>query len=100
MDGDSDARTESPVWRLLAFSGFLLINLVSTSYVLEYGHRQVEKAVREAPPAKKDLARKGRALLRVPPAIFRSGQDYAKNPQALLDHRCQIGEVLEKLLAR
>jgi hypothetical protein len=83
MDGDSDARTESPVWRLLAFSGFLLINLVSTIYVLEYGHRQVEKAVREAPAA-----------------IFRSGQEYSPDPRALLEHRRRMGEVLEKLLGR
>ena len=60
----------------------------------------LEKAVREAPRAKKDLARKGSALLKVPPAIFKSGQDYVKDPQALLDHRRRIGEVLEKLLAR
>jgi hypothetical protein len=60
----------------------------------------LEKAVREVPRAKKDLARKGSALLKVPPAIFKSGQDYVKDPQALLDHRRRIGEVLEKLLAR
>jgi len=83
MDGDSDARTESPVWRLLAFSGFLLINLVSTIYVLEYGHRQDEKAVREAPPA-----------------IFRSSQEYSTDPRAPLNHRRRMEEVLEKHLAR
>jgi hypothetical protein len=62
--------------------------------------RLLERAVRQTPPAKKDLAKKGRALLQVPPSVFRSGQDYAKDPQALLDHRHRMGEVLEKLLAR
>ena len=62
--------------------------------------RLLERAVRQAPPAKEDLAKKGRALLQVPPSVFRSGQDCAQDPQALLDHRHRMGEVLEKLLAR
>jgi len=62
--------------------------------------RLLERAVRQAPPAKKDLAKKGHALLQVPPSVFRSGQDYTQDPQALLDHRHRGGEVLEKLLAR
>jgi len=62
--------------------------------------RLLEKAVREAPRAKKDLAKKGRALLSVPPAIFRSGQEYSPDPRALLEHRRRMGEVLEKLLGR
>jgi hypothetical protein len=62
--------------------------------------RLLEGAVRQAPPDKKDLAKKGRDLLQVPPSVFRSGQDYAQDPQALLDHRHRMGEVLEKLLAR
>ena len=62
--------------------------------------RLLENAVREARPAKKGWAKKGRALLDIPADIFRSGQDYAKDPRALLQHRRRIGEVLEKLLAR
>jgi hypothetical protein len=62
--------------------------------------RLLEKAVREAPPAMTDWAKKGRRLLNIPAAIFRSGQDYTKDPQVLLDHRRRIGEALEKLLTR
>jgi len=100
MYKEPETRTKSTLWRLLAFSGYFLIYLVSIIYAQEYGHRQVEKAVREAPRAKKDLAKKGRALLSVPPAIFRSGQEYSPDPRALLEHRRRMGEVLEKLLGR
>jgi hypothetical protein len=62
--------------------------------------RLLEKAVGEAPPAKRDLAKRGRALLKAPAAVFRSGRDYNKDPLALLGHRRQMGEALERLLAR
>ena len=61
--------------------------------------RLLERAVREAPPAKEKLARKGRALLNLPSAVFRNGQEFAKDPRALLDHRHRIGETLQGLLA-
>jgi hypothetical protein len=62
--------------------------------------RLLEKAVLEAPPAMRHWAEKGRGLLDIPAAIFRSGQDYNKDPRAVLDHRRRIGEALEKLLKR
>lgn len=61
--------------------------------------RMLEKAVQEVPPDKKELVKKGRALLDIPAAIFKSGQDYSKDPRTLLDYRHRVGEALEKLLA-
>jgi hypothetical protein len=62
--------------------------------------RLLEKAVREAPPEKRGLAKKARALLDIPAAVFRSGRDFARDPQILLEHRRRVGEILEKLLTR
>jgi len=59
--------------------------------------RLLEKAVQEAPPQKKKLAGQGRKLLRIPESLFRSGQDYSKNPKVLLEHRKKVAAVLERL---
>ncbi|MEW5900697.1 MAG: DUF4091 domain-containing protein, partial [Acidobacteriota bacterium] len=58
----------------------------------------LEKAVREAPPQKKKLAEKGRALLQIPAKIFRSGQDYSKDASVLLAYRSRLADLLERLL--
>jgi hypothetical protein len=58
----------------------------------------LEKAVNSAPSGKSQLAKQGRRLLNFPPELFRSGQDYTKDPKVLLNHRSKIAAVLEKLL--
>jgi hypothetical protein len=58
----------------------------------------LEKAVRNAPSGKSRLAEEGRRLLDFAPELFRSGQDYTKDPKVLLKHRNRIAAVLEKLL--
>ncbi len=60
--------------------------------------RLLEEAVREAPPAKKELAKRGQALLRIPGEVFTSGREYSKNPNTLLEYRRRIAETLEELL--
>jgi hypothetical protein len=58
----------------------------------------LEKAVRNAPSGKSRLAEEGRRLLDFAPELFRSGQDYTKDPKVLLKHRNRIAAILEKLL--
>jgi hypothetical protein len=60
--------------------------------------RHLENAVKEAPPAKKDLAKKGKAILRIPETIFSSGREYIQDPNVLFEYRRRIAELLEKLL--
>ena len=57
----------------------------------------LEKAVRTAPAARARLAEEGRRLLRFPADIFRSAQDYNKDPRRLLEHRLKIARVLNEL---
>jgi hypothetical protein len=58
----------------------------------------LEKAVENAASGKSRLAAEGRKLLDFPPELFRSGQDYTKDPKVLLKYRSRIADVLEKLL--
>lgn len=57
----------------------------------------LEKAVKNAGGARRKLAEEGRSLLHFPPDIFRSGQDYNKDPKVLLEHRMKIARVLDEL---
>jgi hypothetical protein len=57
----------------------------------------LEQAVKNAPPEKRELAEQGRKLLDLPGDIFKSGQEYTKDPKILLDYRKKIAELLEKL---
>lgn len=59
----------------------------------------LEEAVKKAAPGKEKLAEKGRKLLDLPESLFKSGQEYTKDPQDLLEYRKKIAEVLEKLIA-
>jgi len=59
----------------------------------------LERAVKDAPEGQKTLAGEARNLLDVPPALFVSGQEYTKDPKAILDYRKKVGEALEALLA-
>jgi hypothetical protein len=57
----------------------------------------LERAVKSAPKKMKALAKEGRKLLDLPPALFTSGQEYTKDPRMILDYRKRIAAVLEGL---
>jgi hypothetical protein len=59
----------------------------------------LEKAVRDAPPAKAAAAARAKALLRIPAEIFRDGRTYTKDPKALLDYRQKVAAAIEDLSA-
>jgi len=58
----------------------------------------LEKAVKNASPEKKAVAKEGRSLLDLPETIIKNGQEYAKDPKVLLDYRKKIAALLERLL--
>jgi hypothetical protein len=60
--------------------------------------RLLEEAVRKAPPDKKELAEKGRSLLRIPESVFTSGREYTKDPKVIFEYRQRLAELLETLL--
>jgi hypothetical protein len=59
----------------------------------------LEKAVREAPGKAAKAAREAKRLLDFPVSLFRSGQEYTKDPKALLDYRRRIAVAIERLTA-
>jgi hypothetical protein len=59
----------------------------------------LEKAAREAPGKAAKAVREARGLLDFPVSLFKSGQEYTKDPQALLDDRRRIAEAIERLTA-
>jgi hypothetical protein len=57
----------------------------------------LEKAVKGATRKQKALADEARALLRFSDALFTSGREYTKDPQALLAHRAKAAGLIERL---
>ena len=57
----------------------------------------LEKAARGASRKQKALADEARSLLRFPASLFTSGQDYTKDPKALLEYRAKVADLIEKL---
>jgi hypothetical protein len=63
----------------------------------EYFHL-LEEAVKNARLNQETLIEKAKSLLDVPESIFSDGRTFTKDPQMLLAHRKQIGEVLGELM--
>jgi len=59
----------------------------------------LEKAAREAPAKAAKVAREAKKLLDFPASLFKSGQEYTRDPRALLDYRRRIAEAVERLTA-
>ncbi len=59
----------------------------------------LEKAVRQAPPAKAARAAEAAKLLKIPAALFTDGKTYTKDPKALLEHRAKVAAAIEELTA-
>jgi Glycoside hydrolase 123, catalytic domain/Glycoside hydrolase 123 N-terminal domain len=59
----------------------------------------LEKAAKNAGPEKRALADKARELLNLPESLFKSGKEYTRDPQDLLNYRQKIALLLEKLIA-
>jgi len=59
----------------------------------------LEKAAREAPAKAAKAAREAKKLLDFPASLFKSGQEYTRDPRALLDYRRRIAEAIERLTA-
>jgi len=57
----------------------------------------LEKAAKNAGPEKRALAEKAKALLNFPESLFKSGQEYSKDPKDLLEYRQKIARILEEL---
>lgn len=53
--------------------------------------------ITKAGPDKKETAEKASQLLNFPESLFRSGQEYTKDPQALLNYRRKIAEMIRLL---
>jgi len=56
----------------------------------------LENKIKKA-KGKKELVDKGRQLLNLPESLFKTGQDYTKDPKILLEYRAKIAGLLEKL---
>ncbi len=59
--------------------------------------RLLERAVKNAPEERRELAGMGRQLLDIPTTLFVSGREYTKDPKPILDHRKKMGEALAAL---
>jgi hypothetical protein len=57
-------------------------------------------AAKKAGPEKKALADKAEKLLDIPEFIFKSGQDYTKDPKVLLEYRRKVAALIEALTAQ
>lgn len=59
----------------------------------------LENSIKKAKRGQKDLVEKARQMLSIPESLFKNGQDYTKDPKALLEYRTKIAQLLEKLLS-
>ncbi|HYA48638.1 MAG TPA: glycoside hydrolase domain-containing protein [Burkholderiales bacterium] len=59
----------------------------------------LEKAAATAGARAPRTVREAKALLDLPASLFKSGQEYTKDPHALLAHRAKVASAIEKLAA-
>ena len=59
----------------------------------------LEKLVKNAAPGQRALAEQGEILLKFPEMLFKDGQNYNKDPKALLEYRAKVAQVLNGLAA-
>ena len=59
----------------------------------------LEKAIAEAGTRAPRAVREARAMLDLPASLFKSGEDYTKDPNLLLDYRARVAAAIERLAA-
>jgi len=59
----------------------------------------IKEATNRSPRADSTLLTRCRQVLAIPPALFVSGQEYTKDPRAILDYRKKIAAAIEELTA-
>jgi hypothetical protein len=57
----------------------------------------LERAIAAAGSRAPNAAREAKALLEFPATLFKSGEDYTKDPRLLLDHRAKVAAAIERL---